>query len=65
MDTDLTKSKPMTEGRLEHVKKEIMRMHLFLISHTTDDPLVIEIMKLSSLADLQKRYKAGEPWKIV
>jgi hypothetical protein len=54
----------MTENQLEHVKKEIMRMYLFLISHTAYDPMVIEIMKLSALADMQKRYEAKEPWKI-
>ena len=65
MDTDLAKAKPMTKDQLKHVKKEIMRMYLFLISHTAYDPMVIEIMKLSALADMQKRYEAKEPWKIV
>ena len=64
MDTGLTKSKPMTENQLEHVKKEIMQMYFFLISHTAYDPMVIEIMKLSALADMQKRYEAKEPWEI-
>ena len=60
MDTD--HKKPMHEDQLEYVKKEIIKAYFFLISHTTHDPRVIEIMKLSALADVQKRYEAGEPW---
>ena len=60
MDTEY--KKPMNEDQLEYVKKEIIKSYFFLISHTTHDPGVIEIMKLSALSDAQKRYEAGEPW---
>jgi hypothetical protein len=62
MGTDLTKPKPMNEDQLEYVKKEIIHTYLFLISHTKHDPMVVEIMKLSALTDVQRRYEAGEPW---
>ena len=60
MDTD--HKKPMNEDQLEYVKKEIIKSYFFLISHTAHDPRVIEIMKLSALADVQRRFEAGEPW---
>ena len=62
MNTDQVKPEPMTEDQLEDVKKEIIQTYLFLISRTGYDPKVIEVMKLSALADVQKRYEAGEPW---
>ena len=62
MDTDPTQPKPMNEDQLEYVKKEIIKTYLFLISHTKHDPMVVEIMKLSALADVQRRYEAGEHW---
>ena len=62
MGTDLTKPKPMNEDQLEYVKKEIIQTYLFLISHTRHDPMVVEIMKLSALAEVQRWYEAGEPW---
>jgi hypothetical protein len=55
---------PMTEDQLEQLKKEIIRIYLFLISHTTYDPMVVEVMKLSALADVQRRYEAGETWLV-
>ena len=54
--------KPMTEDQLEYVKKQIIQTYLFLISKTGFDPEVIEVMKLAALADLQRRYEAGESW---
>ena len=54
--------KPMEADQLEYVKKMINRTYLFLISHTEYDPKVVEIMKLAALADVQKRYEAGECW---
>ena len=51
----------MNEDQLEYVKKEIIQAYLFLISHTKNDPMVVEIMKLSALTDVQRRYEAGEP----
>ena len=60
MDTD--RMKPMDECQLEYIKKQIIQTYLFLISHTGYDPEVIEIMKLAALADVQKRFEAGEVW---
>jgi hypothetical protein len=62
MHTDLMIPKSMDEDELEKVKKNIIQTYLFLISHTGYDPQVIELMKLSALADVQRRYEAGEPW---
>ncbi len=63
MNTDqMTTPQPMNEDQLEGIKKEIVQTYLFLISRTGYDPKVIEIMKLSALADVQRRYEAGEPW---
>ena len=62
MKTDHTKPEPMTEDQLKYIKKEIMKIYLFLISHTDHDPKVVEIMKLSALAEVQKRFETGEPW---
>ena len=62
MNTDLMKAEPMNKGQLEYIKKQIIQTYLFLISHTAHDPKVVEVMKLAALADLQRRYEAGEPW---
>ena len=62
MNTDQIKPKLMTKDQLEYIKKEIKKTYLYLISHTGFDPEVIEVMKLAALADVQKRYEAGEPW---
>jgi hypothetical protein len=62
MFTDQMIPKPMNEDELEKIKKRIIQTYLFLVSHTGYDPKVIEFMKLSALADVQRRYEAGEPW---
>ena len=62
MNTDQMKPKPMNEEQLEYVKKQIIQTYLFLISKTGFDPQVVEVMKLSALADVQRRYQMGEPW---
>ncbi len=62
MNTDQTKPEPMNEAQLEDIKKEIVQTYLYLVSRTGYDPKVIEIMKLAALADVQRRYEAGEPW---
>jgi hypothetical protein len=62
MNTDLMKPKPMSEDQLEEIKKQSIQIYLFLISHTAHDPKVVEVMKLAALADVQRRYEAGEPW---
>jgi len=56
------KPRPMTADQLEYVKKEITRIYFFLISETGHDPVIVELMKLSALADIQKRYETKEPW---
>jgi len=62
MNTDQMMTKPMAKDQLEKVKKRIIQTYLFLISHTGYDPKVIELMKISALADVQRRFEAGEPW---
>ncbi len=62
MNTDQIKPQPMNEDQFREIKKLINQTYLFLISHTAHDPKVIEVMKLSALADVQRRYEAGEPW---
>jgi hypothetical protein len=62
MNTDLMKPEPMNEDQLEYIKKQIIQTYLFLISKTGFDPQVVEVMKLSALADVQRRYQMGEPW---
>ena len=61
MNTDLMKPEPMTKDQLEYIKKEIKKTYLYLISHTEFDPNVVEVMKLSALTDVQRRYEAREP----
>jgi hypothetical protein len=62
MHTDQRKPEPMKKGQLDNIRKQIIQTYLFLISHTGYDPKVIELMKLSALADVQRRFEAGEPW---
>ena len=62
MSTDQMKPQPMNEDQLEDIKKQIIQTYLYLVSRTAYDPKVIEIMKLSALADVQRRFEAGEPW---
>jgi hypothetical protein len=62
MNTKQMRPTPMTEDQLEHVKKEITRIYFSLISKTGHDPMIVELMKLSALADVQKRYETKEPW---
>ena len=62
MNTKQIRPKPMTEDQLEYVKKEIIQIYFFLISKTGHDPMIVEVMKLSALADIQRRYETGEPW---
>jgi hypothetical protein len=62
MTTDHRKPHPMNMAQLEEVKKKIIQTYLYLVSRTGYDPKVIEVMKLSALADVQRRYEAREPW---
>jgi hypothetical protein len=62
MNAKWMKPKQMTEDQLDYVKKEIIQIYLFLISKSGHNPMVVELMKLSALADVQRRYETGEPW---
>ena len=64
MNTKWMEPRPMTENQLEDVKKEIIQIYLFLISKSVHNPMVVELMKLSALADVQKRYETKEPWLV-
>ena len=56
------KPEPMTIDQLQDIKKQIIQTYLFLISHTSFDPEVVEIMKLSALSEVQRRYNEREAW---
>ena len=62
MNTHQMTPQPLNEKQLEVIKKQIVETYLYLVSRTGYDPKVIEIMKLSALADVQRRFEAGEPW---
>ena len=62
MRTHRITPQPLNEKQLEDIKKQIVETYLYLVSRTGYDPKVIEIMKLSALADVQRRYEAKEPW---
>ena len=53
---------PMTKKQLDFVKAEIENAYLHLIGKSQIDPAVIELMKLSALAEAQRRYESKEPW---
>jgi hypothetical protein len=62
MNTGQMNPPAMNENQLEDIKKQIIQTYLYLVSRTGYDPKVIEVMKLSALADVQRRYEAREPW---
>lgn len=62
MNTGQINQQAMNENQLEDIKKQIIQTYLYLVSRTGYDPKVIEVMKLSALADVQRRYEAREPW---
>ena len=62
MDTGQMNQPAMNADQLAEVKKQIVQTYLYLVSRTGYDPKVIEVMKLSALADVQRRYEAREPW---
>ena len=62
MNTKQGRPRPMTQDQLENVKKEIFQIYFFLISKSGHNPMVVELMKLSALADVQRRYETGESW---
>jgi hypothetical protein len=53
---------PMTKEQHEFIKTEINRAYLYLLGNSDIDPVVIELMKLSALAEADKRYQSKEPW---
>ena len=57
MNTNLKNPEPMSEDQLEYIKKQINLTYLFLISHTQHDPKVVEVMKLSALANASDEVK--------
>ena len=62
MNTGQINQHAMNENQLEDIKKQIIQTYLYLISRTGYDPKVIEVMKLSALENVQRRYETGEPW---
>jgi hypothetical protein len=62
MDTGQMNPHPMNADQLDDIKNQIIKTYLYLVSRTGYDPKVIEVMKLSALADVQRRYEAREPW---
>ena len=62
MDTGQMNPHPMNADQLDDIKSQIIKTYLYLVSRTGYDPKVIEVMKLSALADVQRRFEAGEPW---
>lgn len=62
MSKHLTNPQPLTEDQFQEIKSKINKTHLFLITHSGHDPRIIELMKLSALAEVQRKYQTGEPW---
>ena len=62
MNTVQMNSQAMNADQLEDIKRQIIQTYLYLVSRTGYDPKVVEVMKLSALADVQRRFEAGEPW---
>ncbi len=52
----------LDEDQFEEIKRQINQTHLFLITHSGHDPRIIELMKLSALAEVQRKFQSGEPW---
>ena len=63
MNTDQMNPSAMNADQLEDVKKQIVQTYLYLVSRTGYDPKVIEVMKLSALADVHNRFENREPWR--
>ena len=53
---------PMTKEQYEFIKHEVQKAYLYLIGNSEIDPVVVELMKLSALAESQRRFQAKEPW---
>jgi hypothetical protein len=55
-------TKPMTEEQYEEIKNEIQKAYFFLLGQSNISTRVIELMKVAALANIQRRYEAGESW---
>ena len=62
MDNNWRRPQPLNEDQLKEIQKQINKTHLFLITRSGHDPWIIELMKLSALAEVQRKYQTGEPW---
>ncbi len=62
MNTGQMNPQAMNADQRDDIKKQIIQTYLYLVSRTGYDPKVIEVMKLSALADVQRRFEGGEPW---
>jgi hypothetical protein len=51
----------MTKEQLEFIETEVNRAYLHLLGNSDNDPVVIELMKLSALAEADRRYQSKEP----
>ncbi len=62
MNTELADPTPLNADQLMDIKKQINKTYLYLITHSGHNPRIIELMKLSALAEVQRKYQTGEPW---
>jgi hypothetical protein len=62
MHTAITEPAPLNADQLMELKRQINKTYLFLITHSGHNPRIIELMKLSALAEVQRKYQSGEPW---
>jgi hypothetical protein len=53
---------PMTKEQLEFIEHGIQKAYLLLLGKSDIDPVVVELMKLASLAEAVRRYRSKEPW---
>lgn len=62
MNTELTEPTPLNADQLMEIKQQINKTYLYLITHSGHNPRIIELMKLSALAEVQRKYQSREPW---
>ena len=51
----------MTKEQHEFIKHEVQKAYLFLLCNSEIDPVVVELMKLSAIAEADRRYRSKEP----
>ena len=56
---------PITKEQLKFIRSEVNRVYLFILGKSDIDPVVIELMKLSALAETNRRYRLKEPWRFI